>query len=419
MNAVLDQWKDAIERCNVDAVRDLFDKHKDLVAEVNSKIFAFDSSAIFVCRENVEMVDLLLQHGADINQKTGWEAGGFGILEGIEADFAEPLIERGAVVDIWGAVGLDRMDRAHELLQDAPHLVTARGGDGVHPLHYACSVEMIDFLISKGADVNARCVDHGSTPAQYLVQDEMLMRRLLAQGAELDIFMAAYWGDASLIEACHASDPECCNVRLGSGEWTPFGNGDIYKWKIGHDFTPVDAARSQGHVDAAALILSISSPTARLSDAIWQGDNTKAQAIVDADAETLANLLENDPAALCRAAWENNIQAAALMLDLGFDPHQTAVHDSTPLDRAAFHGYAEVVELLLRRDPNPPLQKYNEFGGTPLGACLFGMTHGWETGHAKNHVKTARLLIQAGSVVSEQMLGSGNSEMEQLIKDHL
>lgn len=419
MRAPIDRWKAAIEQCDVDAVRDLFEQNRELVAEVNSKVFAFDSAAIFVCRHNIEMVDLLLHHGADINSKTGWAAGGFGILEGIEPELAGPLIERGAIVDIWAAVSLDKMDRVQALLNDAPHLITAGGGDGVHPLHYARSVEMIDVLVARGADVNARCTDHGSTPIQYLVQHEDLVQRLLAHGAKPDIFMAAYWGDASIIDACHKTDPECCNVRLGAGDWTHDGNGDIYKWKIGHDFTPVDAARSQGHSKAVDLILTLSSPAARLSDAIWQADDATAKAIDNSDPATLARLIEEDPAAMCRAAWENKIEVVALMLGLGFDPHRTGVHDSSPLDRAAFHGYAEVVELLLHRDPKPPLHKQNEFGGTPLSACLFGMAHGWDTGHERDHVETTRLLIEAGSAVSENMLGAGTSETDAMIKEKL
>ncbi len=419
MTVPLDQWKAVVEHGDVVSARDLLDQHPDLVGQVNAQIFAFDSSAIFACRHNIEMVDLLLENGADINAKTGWPAGGFGILEGIEPEVAEPLIARGAVVDIWAAVSLDKLERVRELLRQTPQLVTAGGGDGVHPLHYARNVAMIDFLVANGADVNARCVDHGSTPLQYLIQDEVLVRRLLDHGAAPDIFMAAYWGDTSIVETCHRTDPECCNVRMGAGEWTNLGKGDIYKWKIGHDFTPMDAARSLGHLDVAASILSLSSPTTKLFDAIWQADEATAEAIATANPATLAGLIEEDPAAMCRAAWENKVGVVSLLMKLGFDPHQTGVHDSTPLDRAAFHGYTDVIKLLLRQDPKPPLHNLNEFGGTPLGASLFGMKHGWDTGHARNHVEAARLLIEAGSAVSEQMLGAGNLETDALIRDHL
>ena len=47
-----------------------------------------------------------------------------------------------------------------------PALVHARGGDGKTPLHYATSVAMARYLVERGAVVDARDVDHESTPAQ-------------------------------------------------------------------------------------------------------------------------------------------------------------------------------------------------------------------------------------------------------------
>ena len=108
-----------------------------------------------------------------------------------------------------------------------------------------------------------------------------------------------------------------------------------------------------------------------------------------------------------------------MMLHLGFDPHQVGVHDSSPLDRAAFHGYADIIELLLRHDPEPPIHGKNEFGATPLVACLYGLNHGWKTGHPQDHVRTARLLIEAGSTVSGRLLGMGNVETDKMISDQL
>jgi hypothetical protein len=44
---------------------------------------------------------------------------------------------------------------------------------------------------------------------------------------------------------------------------------------------------------------------------------------------------------------------------------EPSAHRSTPFDRASFHGYADIVEMLLTLDPNPSLSQHNEFGGTP------------------------------------------------------
>ena len=209
MTTPLDQWKAAVERGDSDLVRALFTQHPELSDHVNAQIFPFDSSAIFHCRNNIELVDLLLEHGADINQKTGWGAGGFGILEDVAPDVASALIERGALVDIWAAVGLNDMERTRELLEHEPSLIAAPGGDGKHPLHYARDVEMVRFLVGHGADVNARCVDHGSTPLQYVIRNRDLVFQLLDHGAEPDIFMAAYWGGRRTGRGLH-----CCKTGM-------------------------------------------------------------------------------------------------------------------------------------------------------------------------------------------------------------
>ena len=419
MTTPLDRWKTALEHGDTGAVRALFAAHPELSDHVNDQIFAFDSSAIFCSRQNIELVDLLLEHGADINQKTGWGAGGFGILEGVTPEVAEPLIARGAIVDIWAAVGLNDIRRTCELLDQDASLIAAPGGDGKHPLHYARDVAMVDLLVSRGADVNARCVDHGSTPLQYAIQNRDVVFRLLDHGAVPDIFMAAYWGSIDHAKGCIAADPECCNARLGDGAWSNLGKGDIYKWTIGHDATPLQVARSRANDEAFEFMWRHASPAAKLTDAIWQGDRGALDGICAEHEGALSELIAIDPAALTRAAWWYAPKAVKLMLDLGFDPHQTGVHDSSPLDRAAFHGYADITELLLLRDPNPPIHKSNEFGGTPLAACLHGLTHGWETGHPQDHIRTAELLIEAGSEVSERLLGMGNAETKQLIRNRL
>jgi len=419
MTTPLGDWKAAIERGDTEAVRALFTRYPELSDQVNAKIFAFDSTAIFCGRNNVELVDILLEHGADINEKTGWEAGGFGILEDLPFAMAQPLIERGAVVDIWAAVSLNDKEQAVELLQQDPKLIISRGGDGKHPLHYARDIEMVDLLVSHGGIVDARCIDHGSTPLQYLIENHDVVFRLLEHGARPDIFMAAYWGATVQANQCITAAPDCCNARLGSGVWTHHGMGDIYKWTIGHDATPLQVARRRQHPNFVDFILRHASPKTILTDAIWNGDRAAVDKVCRLNVDVVSQLIANDSAAMSRAAWEYNFPAVATMLDLGFDPHKVGVHDSSPLDRAAFHGYADIIDLLLRHDPDPPIHGKNEFGGTPVEACLHGLRHGWKTGHPQDHVESVRLLIEAGSTVSERLLGHGNSMTDQLIKQRL
>ncbi len=98
--------------------------------------------------------------------------------------------------------------RSKPLLVRAPALVHARGGDGQTPLHFASTVEVAQLLIDRGADIDARDVDHESTPAQYMVRDRQdVARYLVARGCRTDILMAAALGDLDLVRQHLDADP--------------------------------------------------------------------------------------------------------------------------------------------------------------------------------------------------------------------
>ncbi|MBT8399020.1 MAG: hypothetical protein KJO98_00970 [Rhodothermia bacterium] len=411
----LSLWMTAVSRGDVAEVRALFNRHPELAEHVNEPLFAFDSPALFACRDNLELVDLLIEHGADLNKKTDWWAGGFGIIEGVDASIARPLIERGAIVDIWAAVALDDLERVEELLDGDPGLVRARGGDGKHPIHYAASPKMVDLLVDRGADVNAKDIDHESAPVQYLVNNEPVVRRLLEYGAAPDIFLAAALGDVKMAKHCLALDPSALEARLGSDGW----EGHIYNWTLDHDLTPHDVALERGHTSVLEMLLAHSSSERRLAFAAWQGDEPAVLELVRTNPDIIDRLMRLEPAMMAQAAWWYRPDAVRMLIDLGFDPHLTGVHESTPLDRAAFHGYSDIIEILLDADPEPPVSLRNEFGGTPLSTCVYGSINGWDTGHPRDHVASARLLIEAGCSFSSAWLPTGNDEIDALLEGYL
>jgi len=408
-------WSAAVMSGDVEGVRRLLRAAPDPAALANARVFAFDSPALFHCRGNLPLVDELLAHGADINLKTGWGPGGFGILEGIDPALAEPLIRRGAVVDIWSAVHLNRTADVTRLLDERPERAVARGGDGKHPLHYARDAAMVDLLVARGADVDARDVDHTSTPLQYLVGDPAVARRLIDHGARVDVFAAAALGNPALVARCVAEDPAAADARLGCPPWTNDAGGFFYNWSLGHDVTPLDVARERGHDAALELLLEACSPRRRLTDAIWNGDEPRVREVLGEPEDALFTLTDDDRQLLARAAWWYRPRAVEIMLRLGFVASFPGVHNSTPLDRAAFHGYADIVERLLRHELNPPLEHLNAFGGTPLGTCLYGFRHGWDTGHPRDHRRTVELLLDAGAHPDPDWPPTGDPELDRLL----
>jgi hypothetical protein len=71
-------------------VRKLLRFHRDLVSRINEPAFSLKSPAVHVARTNLDMLDPLLAHGADLNVRTSWDNGGFSVLEQVNPEQAAP-----------------------------------------------------------------------------------------------------------------------------------------------------------------------------------------------------------------------------------------------------------------------------------------------------------------------------------------
>src|SRR5262249_10897470 len=73
----LERFDIAVREGNTELARELLEKHSDVGARINEPRFDADSPAIHQARKNLTLVDVLLEHGADINARSTWWAGGF------------------------------------------------------------------------------------------------------------------------------------------------------------------------------------------------------------------------------------------------------------------------------------------------------------------------------------------------------
>src|SRR4051794_35201075 len=92
------------------AVRAFLDGHPEVKAHINDPVWNFDSPAIIHVRSRA-MLNVLLEAGADINARSRWWAGGFGLLDSAAPDLAAYAIERGAVVDAHAAARLGMLEK--------------------------------------------------------------------------------------------------------------------------------------------------------------------------------------------------------------------------------------------------------------------------------------------------------------------
>lgn len=362
---------------------------------------AFGATPLIVAVQtaNRELVDLLLANGASINQRSHWWAGGFHVLED-DHGLADFLIARGATLDAKSAAQLGRMDDLVALAAADPQSVHMRAGDGQTPLHVAPTVAIAEFLLSHGADIDARDVDHESTPAQYLVRSHPdVARFLVARGAEADILLAAALGDLERVRGLLDADP-------GSIRWTvspkyfPKRNhhagGHIYTWTLGQGKTPHAVAREAGHEEVFRLLMDRSPAALQLAVASEVGDEASSAALLQARPDLVGTLDEDERRKLPLAAENNNVEAVRLMLAAGWPVGEAGRHGATSLHWAGFHGNAAMARVILGH--HPPLEaRDQDFGGqTPLQWTIYGSLNGW---HAErgDFAGVLDLLLNAGA----------------------
>lgn len=396
------QLLDAFRRRDVAGIRRLFDEHAELREHINDPVASFDSPLIVAHANDVELVEVLLELGADPNRRSGWWAGGFHALHSATGAAAERLIAGGAVPDACAAANLDRLDLLRTMLERDPSRVHERGGDGQTPLHFARSVAVADLLLSAGADIDARDVDHRATPAQWMLAGRRgagrydLARHLVDRGAAVDIFLAAALGlTERALELIHA-DPTVLNQRTGQGDYgeRPPSSYHIYFWTIGAGRSPLDAAEQFEHADTLQALLEVASPVQRLLFACRRGDEKEARALVNAHPGVVVTMPAAQHRVLADAAWTGDVRAVALMLSLGFDPRVPGHDAGTALHLAAWDGAVEMVKVLLRDPRSRGLLAVRDahHGGTPFDWCEYGARHNAGRG---DHAEVGRLLREA------------------------
>ena len=191
---------------------------------IDTPWFAFDAPAIVFAAAsgNRELIQVLLDAGANIDAKSTWWAGGTSALQhaagsmlAYNAELAEYLIARGATIDAHAAAGLDRVDTLEALIREDPDVVNAPGCDGMSPLHFAATPRIAELLLAHGADINLRDRDHYGTAAQWTLRKRPeVCRYLLEQGAEADVVLYCAMGDVERAKAEFEKNPELLKLRI-------------------------------------------------------------------------------------------------------------------------------------------------------------------------------------------------------------
>jgi ankyrin repeat protein len=352
-----------------------------------------------VQQANRELVDLLLAAGASINQRSHWWAGGFHVLED-DHGLADFLIARGARLDAKSATQLGRMDDLEEIVAKDPQAVHMRAGDGQTPLHVAPTVKIAEFLLGHGADIDARDVDHESTPAQYLIRSHPEVARfLVTRGAQVDILMAAALGDVRQVLGFLDANPEAVRCTVSERYFPkrhPHAGGHIYIWTLGQGKTAHAVAREFGHDEVLRLLMDRSPEALQLALACEQGDEASFAGLLNARPDLAQALSDDERGKLPLAAQNNDVRAVRMMLAAGWPPGAAGQHGATALHWAGFHGNVEMAKVVLAHHPPLEVQE-KDFGQTPLGWTIYGSLNGWHVERG-DYAGVLELLLDAGAI---------------------
>ena len=361
------------------------------------------------------------------------------LVETLEKDFnasakGEPVAD---------AIRRRNLKKVRALLDADASLLNAGDQRSNQPIHWATMTrqpKVIDELLARGADINARRMD-GARPIHltngdyfyrgwrdvsklWLVTPAQVMGHLKARGAVIDLPTACHTGDIGRVRELLRQDPSLAN-RVGEHEGYYLGAGaplsnaaavgrlDIVQLLLDHGADPnlreeqyaphgkaLYEAVYHGHYDIAKLLLergAFPNPAVESSgNALWVSrewrPNRKMEELLlsygakpeperpPEDWPSRAhNWLLVSP--LHDAARHGNVKKAKQLLDEGADINARDEHlQSTPLAWAAKFGQLKMVRFLLKRGAPKQLPDDPEWA-TP---------HAWAV--KRGHPKIAKLL---------------------------
>jgi ankyrin repeat protein len=272
-------------------------------------------------RNDMEMLELLLKHGADPS-----------------------LPEEGAPLGqaLWIAVYQKQREMAKLLLEHGANPNTAPESSGSALSHTRDDPEMRQLLLDHGAVEPSRPFDDLTA----LFDDNNLeeLENRLRQRGGLDGQELASWGEGILARPANRGNRPMIELLTRFGARVP----DVSKWGRYYYFKHTDIAElllrngmNPNHMNWHHVTL--------LHDMAQEGDLDKARLLVDygADIDAVDEEYRSTPLGIA-ARWGNG-QIVDFLLDRGADPNKAGASWATPLAWAAKKGRAEIVEGLRQR----------------------------------------------------------------------
>lgn len=330
-------------------------------------------------------VEILLDAGADINTKD--DAGNTTLFWAAffsQRDVLDLILTRGNWPDtIYLAACKGDLERVKTLVENGTD-VNAKDEFGCTSLHWASlaySPAVAEFLLAKGAEIDAKHHRWGLTPLMH-AHALPVVELLVSKGADVHAALEPS-GRTKLHMACLAGDRDIAEFLIRKG-----ANVNL---KTNSGATPLSQAASAGHADVIELLIGkgadVNVPDARGRTPLAlarQGKHPEAVRILRQHGakDSLHDLMA-----------AGDMDEVKRLIAEGAEINGTDGNGQTPLHLAVLAGRKDIVELLIAQGADPNA-KANTWDTTPLIAAL-----------RNGHENIAKLLIAKGADVTAKGRG--------------
>ncbi len=316
------------------------------------------------------------------------------------------------------------------------------GGTPLHDAAWAGDLAIVQYLLDKGADPNARHLESGSTPLDYAVitnhRDvvEMFLLRgsrvgpaalhlaanrgygevvrlLIAKGADVNARDSS--GSTPLDEAAWKGQLEVASILLKHG-----AEANVHNPNTG--VTPLHESAVKGHCEIAALLIAHGADvTARDNN----GSTALDEALRYRHGPVVSLLLEKSKLAtgqapvlrqLLDAVMRGQTDMVTLLLEKGAGANAVTPNGSTLLHDAALKGYRDIVAALLAGGAK--VNSRNAAGGTALHDAALAGSQPVVTLLLERGADVNAIDVETGATPLHHAASWGRTEVLTVLMDH-
>ena len=364
--------------------------------KIDSVSFTTLSIASFM--GNVNIVNLLLSHGADPNQYNNLMLSPLVLaclrsnLDVIKVLLASKADPNGVNEDGLTIISMVILATEKKFISEIGSLFKVAGVPLTELEDTVNVLEIIKLLMSAGADLDL-CTSSGDTALIQAIQSNNLPVAHFLIKSKADLNIQGKYGRTALSGACSLQNGELVEILLKNGANPNVQDSSKNTPLIISCLNPSDQPFDPSipplllAYGADPNVRQIFGRTALMAACLYCSE-TEVEALLRAGADVK---IEDDEknTALSFSIYKLNVKIANLLVVYGADPNQQDKNNSTLLMRASFSGKIDAVKLLLSIKADPNLTEVDGLTGLML-ACQ------------NNDIDVASVLVEAGASLDIQ-----------------